>query len=47
MTAWAEELVEHAHVDGVELTGPEGLLTALTRKLLSATLEVEMADHLG
>jgi putative transposase len=47
MAALAEELVERARTDGVELTGPQGLLTALTRKVLSAALEVEMADHLG
>lgn len=47
MAALAEELVEQARAGGVELTGPQGLLTALTRKVLSAALEVEMADHLG
>lgn len=47
LAALAEELVEQARADGVELTGPHGLLTALTRKVLSAALEVEMTDHLG
>ena len=32
---------------GVELTGANGLLTALTRQVLQTALEVEMSDHLG
>lgn len=31
----------------MDLTGPEGLLTALTKKVLASALEVEMSDHLG
>jgi putative transposase len=31
----------------VELTGPNGLLTGLTKRVLETALEVEMADHLG
>ena len=44
---WAEELVERARVEGVELTGEGGLLTAMVRQVLQTGLEVEMAGHLG
>jgi putative transposase len=44
---WAAELVERARSEGVELTGDNGLLTALVRQVLQTGLEVEMADHLG
>jgi hypothetical protein len=44
---WAVELVDRARADGVELTGEDGLLTALVRQVLQTGLEVEMTDHLG
>jgi putative transposase len=47
MRAWAEELVARAREEGVELTGDNGLLTALVRRVLQTGLEVEMIDHLG
>src|SRR5216684_1336480 len=47
MRAWAEELVERARAEGVELTGDNGLLTALVRRVLQTGLEVEMTDHVG
>jgi transposase-like protein len=47
MRDWAAELVERARTDGVELTGENGLLTALVRQVLQTGLEVELADHLG
>src|SRR5438270_10202691 len=47
MRAWAEELVARARSEGVELTGDDGLLTALVRRVLQTGLEVEMSDHLG
>jgi len=43
----AEELVERAREDGVELVGPGGLLTGLTKDVLEAGLEAEMSEHLG
>jgi putative transposase len=43
----AEQLVEQAREDGVELIGPGGLLTGLTSKVINTALEVEMAEHLG
>ncbi len=47
MGAWADELVERARAEGVELTGEDGLLTALVRQVLQTGLEIEMTDHLG
>jgi len=47
MRAWAEQLVEQARTDGVELTGNDGLLTALVRQVLQTGLDVELTDHLG
>jgi Transposase, Mutator family len=47
MRDWAAELVERACSEGVELTGDNGLLTALVRQVVQTGLEVEMTDHLG
>jgi putative transposase len=47
MREWAQQLVERARVEGVELTGEDGLLTAMVRQVLQTGLEVELADHLG
>src|SRR5215203_1310130 len=43
----AEQLVERARADGVDLVGPGGLLAGLTKQVLEAGLEVEMDEHLG
>jgi putative transposase len=43
----AEQLVEQARADGVELIGPDGLLTGLTSRVINTALEVELAEHLG
>lgn len=43
----AEELVERARNEGVDLVGPDGLLTGLTKNVLEAGLEAEMSEHLG
>ena len=45
--AIAEQLVEQARADGVELIGPSGLLGELTKQVLETGLEVEMDEHLG
>jgi hypothetical protein len=47
LDAVADELVAAARAGGVALTGPGGLLTGLTKRVLESALEVEMADHLG
>ena len=43
----AQQLVEAARTDGVELVGPGGLLTGLTKSVLETALEAEMSEHLG
>ena len=43
----AEELVERSRDEGVDLVGPGGLLTGLTKNVLEAGLEAEMSEHLG
>src|SRR4051812_37056111 len=43
----ASELVERAWAEGVELVGPGGLLTGLTKTVLETALEVELDEHLG
>jgi transposase-like protein len=43
----ASELLEQARVEGVSLVGQGGLLAQVTRAVLQAALEAEMADHLG
>ncbi len=43
----AQQLVEQARAEGVELIGPGGLLTGLTKSVLETALEAEMSGHLG
>jgi transposase-like protein len=43
----AQDLVARARADGVELVGPGGLLTGLTKTVLETALEAEMAEHVG
>jgi transposase-like protein len=43
----AQQLVEAARADGVELIGPGGLLSGLTKTVLETALEAEMSEHLG
>jgi transposase-like protein len=43
----AQELVEQARAEGVELVGAGGLLTRLTKSVLETALEAEMTQHLG
>ena len=43
----AEQLVAQAREKGVELVGPDGLLSQLTKRVLETALEAEMTDHLG
>jgi putative transposase len=47
MRDWAEQLVARARSEGVELTGDNGLLTAMVRQVLQTGLNVELAEHLG
>jgi transposase-like protein len=43
----AQELVERARAEGLELVGAGGLLTGLTKSVLETALEAEISEHLG
>ena len=43
----AQQLVASARAEGVELVGPGGVLTGLTKTVLETALEAEMDEHLG
>ena len=43
----ARELVDKARTDGLDLVGPEGVLTGLTKQVLETALEEELTEHLG
>ena len=45
--AAVRELVKAARARGDELTGPDGLLKAITKQVLEAALEEEMTEHVG
>ena len=39
--------METARAQGIELVGPGGLLTGLTKTVLETALEAELSEHLG
>ena len=43
----ARDLVRSARARGVAMTGPSGLLQALTKTVIETALDEEMVDHLG
>ena len=43
----ADQLLGRAQAEGVELLGPDGLLSQVTRAVLERTLAEEMTGHLG
>jgi putative transposase len=45
--AAAREMVKSARARGVALTGPDGLLKAITKTVLESALEEEMSEHVG
>jgi len=45
--AAVRELVKAARARGEDLTGPDGLLKAITATVLGTALEEEMTEHLG
>jgi len=47
LSALADQLVAAARTQGIELTGPGGLLTGLTKQVLETALDVELSEHLG
>jgi putative transposase len=45
--AFAQQLVDRARAQGLNLVGPDGLLADFTKAVLEAALDGEMTDHLG
>jgi len=45
--ALAEQLLEQAREQNIELVGPGGLLGQLTKGVLETALDAEMSEHLG
>jgi transposase-like protein len=43
----AQDIVEQARAEGLQLVGADGLLTGLTKSVLEAALDAEMSEHLG
>ena len=43
----AREMVRAAKAQGLSLTGPDGLLKALTKTVIEVSLDEEMTEHLG
>jgi transposase-like protein len=43
----AEQLLEQAKEQNIELVGPDGLLGRLTKNVLETALDAEMSEHLG
>lgn len=43
----AQRLVDQARAEGIDLVGPGGVLTGLTKQVLETALGEEMAEHLG
>ena len=43
----AERLVRRARDEGLDLVGPDGVLTDLTKRVLETGLEAELTEHLG
>ena len=43
----AEQLLARAREEGVDLVGPDGLLTKVTKSVLEAALGAELTEHLG
>lgn len=45
--AAVRELVKAARARGDDLTGPDGLLKAITKQVIEAALEEEVTEHVG
>jgi len=43
----AQDLVDRARAEGVNLVVPGGLLTGLTKSVFETALEAELSEHLG
>lgn len=42
-----DKLMAQVEADGVELLGPDGVLTDLTKRIMEQALDAERSDHLG
>jgi putative transposase len=42
-----DELMDQVDAEGLELLGPDGVLTELTSKIMQRALDVELTEHLG
>ena len=47
LDALIEQMLGQAETRGLELLGPDGVLTGGTQRLMQRALEVDLADHLG
>ncbi|MFG1661452.1 transposase [Micromonospora chersina] len=43
----AQQLVDQARAEDVDLVGPDGLLSGLAKTVLETALEAEITEHLG
>jgi len=42
-----DRLMAQVDAEGLELLGPDGVLTDLTSRIMNRAMEAELADHLG
>ena len=45
--AFLDEMMARVDAEGLELLGPDGVLTELTSRIMNRALDVELTDHLG
>ena len=45
--ATLDRLMARVESEGLELLGPDGVLTELTSRIMNRAMETEMSDHLG
>ncbi len=45
--ATLDRLMAQVEAEGLELLGPDGVLTELTSRIMNRAMEAELTDHLG
>ncbi|MEX2135090.1 MAG: hypothetical protein WEB67_13170, partial [Acidimicrobiia bacterium] len=45
--ATLDRLMAQVDAEGLELLGPDGILTELTSRIMNKAMETEMTDHIG
>jgi len=45
--AWLDQVMDRVDAEGLELLGPDGVLTELTSRIMNRAMDVELTDHLG